>query len=178
MRSSDTDTIALLFGIILLYGAWSHWILIFKAVVIILLAIAGIVLAKFIPYLARSVLQNRQKACSLGSIDQMSGLEFEYCVGQLLKGQGFTHLVFTERYDYGVDIVAEKDGVRWGIQVKRYSSLVKASAVRQVVATLKQYNCGRGMVISNNYFSRVAAELARSNDCVLIDRSKLISWVA
>ena len=63
--------------------------------------------------------------------------------------------------------------MRWGIQAKRYSSLVKAAAVRQVVTGLRLYNCDRGMVITNSTFSNVAKRLAEGNDCVLIDRSGL-----
>ena len=110
---------------------------------------------------------------NLKTIDNMSGLEFERYVAKLLKSQGYSHVRLTEKYDLGVDIVACKDGICWGIQVKRYSGLVKASAVRQVVTALRKYDCDRAMVVTNSTFSRVAIELANSNDCVLIDRDKL-----
>ena len=76
-------------------------------------------------------------------------------------------------YDTDVDIIATKDNIRWGIQVKRYSGLVKAEAVRQVVTGLRVYGCDRAMVITNSVFSRVAIQLANSNECVLVDRSGL-----
>lgn len=66
-------------------------------------------------------------------VDTMDGTMFEYYVAQLLIDRGYTNVSLTERYDYGVDIIAEKDGIRWGVQTKRYSGLVKAAAVRQVV---------------------------------------------
>lgn len=69
--------------------------------------------------------------------------------------------------------MAEKDGIRWGVQVKRYGQMVKADAVRQVVTGLRLYGCDRGMVVTNSTFSRVAIELAKGNDCVLIDRGSL-----
>lgn len=109
----------------------------------------------------------------LRDIDTMDGIEFEKYVATVLKSQGYTDIQLTEHYDYGVDIVATKSGVRWGIQVKRYSGLVKANAVRQVVTGLRMYDCQRAMVITNSVFSRVAVQLAQSNDCVLIDRSLL-----
>ena len=110
-------------------------------------------------------------------IDKMTGLEFEICVSKLLRAQGYKNVRLTEKYDYGVDIIAEKDGIKWGIQIKRYSDLVKADAVRQVVTALKIYNCDRSMVITNSVFSQTAKELARINDCVLIDRETLSGWV-
>jgi HJR/Mrr/RecB family endonuclease len=110
-------------------------------------------------------------------IDKMTGLEFEHCVAGLLKNQGYTNVRLTEEYDYGIDIIAIKDGIRWGIQVKRYSGLVKADAVRQVVTALKIYKCDRSMVITNNHFSKVATTLAGSNNCVLVSRGILSKWV-
>jgi restriction system protein len=108
--------------------------------------------------------------------DKMTGIEFERYVARLLRSKGYSHIRLTEEYDYGIDIIAIKDGVTWGIQVKRYSGLVKADAVRQVVTALKKYHCDRAMVISNSTYSNVAKVLARSNKCVLVDRSILTRW--
>ncbi|HUY53138.1 MAG TPA: restriction endonuclease [Candidatus Dormibacteraeota bacterium] len=107
----------------------------------------------------------------------MIGLEFERYVAGLLKTHGYTNVELTKHFDYGVDIIAEKDGTRWGIQVKRYSGLVKADAVRQVVTALKKYNCERSMVITNSTYSIVAKDLASCNNCVLIDRGILLQWI-
>lgn len=106
-------------------------------------------------------------------VDAMDGLDFEKYVASILKRQGYSNITLTEQYDYGVDIIATRDGICWGIQVKRYSGLVKAEAVRQVVTGLRVYGCDRAMVITNSFFSRVAVRLADSNDCVLVDRSGL-----
>lgn len=107
---------------------------------------------------------------SLSDIDNMTGLEFEKFVAFLLKQQKYINVRLTEKYDLGVDIIALKDGVTWGIQVKRYSGPVKANAVRQVVTALKHYNCDRAMVVTNSHFSNSAIKLAIDNDCQLIDR--------
>jgi restriction system protein len=110
-------------------------------------------------------------------IDKMTGLEFEHCVAGLLKNQGYTNVRLTEKYDYGVDIIATKNDATWGIQVKRYSGLVKANAVRQVVTALKKYKCDRPMVITNSIYSNVAKDLAECNNCVLVDRVILDKWL-
>ncbi len=117
----------------------------------------------------RNVFVNRK----LTNVDNMDGIEFESYIAGVLKNQGYTNIKLTEKYDYGVDIIADKDGIRWGIQVKRYSGLVKADAVRQVVTGLRIYDCDRAMVITNSVFGRVAIRLADSNKCVLVDRVKL-----
>lgn len=103
----------------------------------------------------------------------MDGLAFERYVAALLQKNGFHHIRLTEKYDLGVDIIAEKDDIRWGIQVKRHSGLVKAGAVRQVVTGLRLYDCDRAMVISNSTYSSIAKQLAIGNNCILIDRAQL-----
>lgn len=120
-------------------------------------------------------LRRRKRILALSEIDFMSGEDFELYVADLLKNNGFHNVRLTGKYDMGIDIIAEKNGIGWGIQVKRYSGLVKASAIRQVVTALNFYNCDRSMVITNSYFSNVAKLLAESNGCLLIDRAKLIN---
>lgn len=106
-------------------------------------------------------------------VESMSWGEFEYFVADWLENRGYTDVQLTEHYDLGVDIVARKDGVTWGVQVKHYNGLVGINAVRQVVVALKKYRCDRAMVVTNSVFSRPAIEIAASQDCVLVDRTKL-----
>ncbi len=118
---------------------------------------------------ARRIITN----LTLWDVGTMDGLAFEKYVANILREQGYSNISLTEQYDYGVDIIATRNGIRWGIQVKRYSGLVKADAVRQVVTGLRLYGCDRAMVITNSEFSSVAVRLAESNDCVLIGRNEL-----
>ena len=112
-------------------------------------------------------------ARSNAPIDTMTWQEFEYYVAGWLGRQGYKDVRLTEHYDLGVDIVAKKDGMTWGVQVKHYRNLVGIDAVRQVVVGLKKYKCDRAMVVTNSIFSRPAIELAKSQDCILIDQSSL-----
>ncbi len=141
-------------------------------VLYILAIISALVMLRLIVRLYRTIrtlLVNRR----LIHVDDMDGIEFESYIAGVLKNCGYTNIKLTEKYDYGVDIIAVKDGIRWGIQAKRYSGLVKADAVRQVVTGLRVYGCDCAMVITNSQFSRVAVRLANSNECVLIDCSGL-----
>ena len=137
--------------------------------------IIGLVL--FIQYKRSQHEKQKLRALNLIDTDYMDGLAFEKYVAELLKSQSYTKVALTERYDLGVDIIALKDGIRWGVQVKRYSNMVKAEAVRQVVTALNKYNCQRSMVVTNSTFSRPAKVLADSNDCVLIGKDELAEWI-
>jgi restriction system protein len=147
-----------------------HYALIFAIACSIVVAVA--VLYKAFKFIRKW----HRKDASDEAVDNMTGLQFERYIAGLLKHRGFKNVQLTEQYDLGVDIIANKEGITWGIQVKRYSGLVKADAIRQVVTALKFYRCDRAMVITNSYFSNVAKGLADSNDCVLIDRNQLMGW--
>lgn len=137
--------------------------------------IIGLVL--FIQFKRSQHEKQKLRALNLIDTDYMDGLAFEKYVAELLKSQGYGKVTLTERYDFGVDIIALKDGIQWGVQVKRYSNMVKAEAVRQVVTALNKYNCQRSMVVTNSTFSRPAKVLADSNDCVLIGKDELAEWI-
>lgn len=146
---------------------------IIKPTLIIILTL-GLILS--IAFLKKFVVHAPTHKLLKSSIDNMSGIEFERYVAKLLIRQGYKHIKLTEHYDLGVDIIAEKGNQLWGIQVKRYSGLVKIAAVRQVVAALNHYGCDRAMVITNNNFSLQAINLAKSNNCTLVDQQQLMSW--
>ncbi len=157
-------------AIILVAITWKYWSYA-KYILIGLLAVIGVVVAKRV---YKSV-KYHFRSLQLEDIDSMDGLSFEYYVAGLLQNNGFSNVLLTEQYDMGIDIVAEKNEIRWGIQVKRHSGLVKAIAIRQVVTALRFYGCDQAMVITNSTYSKVARELADSNECVLIDRDGLVS---
>jgi len=169
-RHSRAQSNDITFVIVVLVGvaAWTHRTQLVHFAYISLGVAVSILLLK----MSWEVLRRRHFA-QLQNIDTMSGLDFEQYVVMLLRASGFRNVSLTEKYDFGVDIIAEKDGIRWGIQAKRYSGLVKADAVRQVVTGLKLYDCKRAMVITNSTYNSVARRLAHANDCVLVDRSGL-----
>lgn len=121
--------------------------------------------------------KHRYDAITEADINSMDGLEFERYLADLLRKRGYSDVRLTERFDYGIDIIAKKDGMTWGIQAKRYNSPVKADAVRQVYTALNRYNCDRAMVITNSTYTNPAKALAQDNHIVLIDRQILSEWV-
>lgn len=107
----------------------------------------------------------------------MSGIEFEKYLAEVMRSQGYSNVSLTEYYDWGVDIIAEKDNIRWGIQAKRYKNTVGVSAIQQITTGLKKYNCTKAIVITNSTYTRQAKELAKTNDCILIDKDTLADWI-
>jgi len=143
--------------------------------VIVSVAILSLVIGLGIFRLIRT--KHIYDAITLAEVDTMDGLEFERFLANLLRKKGYTDVSLTEKYDYGIDIIAQKDGIKWGVQAKRYSTPVKADAVRQAYTALKHYGCKEAMVITSNTYTNPAQQLAKDNDIALIDRQTLSEWI-
>ncbi len=93
--------------------------------------------------------------------DNMDGHEFESFCATLLKQNGFKSVSVTKGSgDQGIDILATKDGIKYGIQCKCYSSEVGNKAVQEAFSGKTFYNQHVGVVLTNNYFTPSAKELA------------------
>lgn len=113
----------------------------------------------------------------IASVDNMDGYVFEEFVGKLFGVMGYRTSVTKQSNDQGVDVIAEKDGEKLGIQAKRYSSSVSNSAIQEIVAGKNMYNLTKLMVITNNTFTSSAKELAKTNDVILWDRTILLKKI-
>lgn len=110
------------------------------------------------------------------NFDTLSGVEFEQYCSTLLSYLGYSQIALTAAsHDQGVDLTAYKDDCKYAIQCKRYRNHVGNSAVQEVVAGMRMYNCNRAIVITNSFFTSAAIDLARANQVELIDRKKLFS---
>ena len=107
-------------------------------------------------------------------IDSMTGSEFEEYCAALLINNGFKNVYVSGKSgDQGVDITATKDGIRYAIQCKCYSSDLGNTPVQEVYAGKNFYNCHVGVVMTNRHFTNGAIDLARSTGVLLWDRDKL-----
>lgn len=79
--------------------------------------------------------------------------------------------------DQGVDIIAEKDDIRYAIQCKCYSSDLGNTPVQEVSAGRSMYHCQIGVVMTNRYFTKGARELANTTGVPLWDRDKLLKMM-
>lgn len=109
-------------------------------------------------------------------IDEMDGTEFEQWCAELLKKKGFTNVFVTQASkDQGADILAEMDGRTYAIQCKRYGKPVGNKAVQEAIASREYYQADLGMVITNNYFTTNAIDLANTTDVILWDREDILN---
>ena len=144
----------------ILESTYSVWL--FVAITIIFFGVLFVVLIKKI------------KKSRLRHVDKMAGLEFEHYCGELLETNGFTEVQVTQASgDYGVDILAKKDGITYAIQCKRYSSPVGIKAIQEIYAGKDYYDCMVAVVMTNQYFTNNAIEAAKKLKVLLWNRDDL-----
>ena len=111
---------------------------------------------------------------SMSRIDAMEGHEFERFTADLLRRLGYQNVEVTRGSgDQGVDVLAEKEGVRYAIQCKCYSSDLGNKPVQEVNTGKVIYHCHVGVVITNRHFTAGAREAAAATGVLLWDREKL-----
>jgi len=106
--------------------------------------------------------------------DSMSGSEFESFCAVLLKKNGYINVEATRiQGDYGADILAEKDGVTYAVQCKRFTSNIGNTAVYEINSGKSYYKRHVGIVLTNRYFTSSAKKIAECTDIILWDRNQL-----
>lgn len=111
-------------------------------------------------------------------LDDMEGHEFEYYCANLLEQKGFLEVEVTKGSgDFGIDVLAQKDGITYAIQCKCYSSPVGVKAIQEAYAGRDYYDCMVGVVLTNQYFTTPAVQAAKKLKIVLWDRGYLESMI-
>ena len=104
-------------------------------------------------------------------IDEMEGYDFEYYCADLLRKDGFLNVEVTKGSgDFGVDILAERDGILYAFQCKCYDKPIGVKAVQEIYAGRDFYDRMVGVVITNQYYTQPAVELAEKLKIILWDR--------
>ena len=115
--------------------------------------------------------------CDIYYIDSLEGLEFEEYFSKILNILGYDSCSTQASGDYGIDVIAEKDGIKYGFQCKLYNQNVGNKAVQEAYSGKSFYNCHVAIVVTNNYFTKGAINQAEKNNVVLWDRDKLIEII-
>lgn len=146
----------------------------------VLLIIASLIF--LITYIVRRItevkkekeLQNALINSGISQIDNLAPFEFEEWVARLLKTAGYNAIATKKSGDYGADVIAEKNGTKIAIQVKKFNQPVGIKAVQEVVSAMRYYDCQNGWVITSaSGFTTAAYNLARKNSIKLINRNDL-----
>ena len=110
--------------------------------------------------------------------EEMDGHDFEFFCADLLRKRGFEEVEVTRGSgDYGIDILAEKEGITYAIQCKRYAGPVGVKAIQEAYAGRDYYDRMVGAVLTNQYFTTPAVEAAKKLKILLWDGGYLESMM-
>ncbi|HWB23338.1 MAG TPA: restriction endonuclease [Gaiellaceae bacterium] len=110
-------------------------------------------------------------------VDAMGGYEFEDFLASVFTALGFDIQTTKRSADQGADLFAERFGRKIVVQAKNYSDSVGNAAVQQVLAAKTFFNCDDAMVVTNNYFTPSARQLADAGGVKLVDRRELQQYL-
>lgn len=118
-------------------------------------------------------------SAELHRVDNMTGRAFELWCANLLKQNEFVNVEVTpESNDQGVDILAQKNGIKYAIQCKCYSSDLGNTPIQEVYTGKEIYHCHVGIVMTNRHFTQGAKVAAQATGTLLWDRDKLVELLA
>jgi restriction system protein len=112
----------------------------------------------------------------LAAIDEMSGVEFEEFVAAQLRTVGWSVTHTASTGDYGVDLIAKRNGASMAVQCKRQAKAVGVAAVQQVVSGAAHHGCSQSVVVTNRAFTKAARQLAATHRCRLVGREQVQIW--
>lgn len=131
-----------------------------------------------IMYMVGESQKQRTINLKMEEIDVMDGHDFEYYTAEMLKYDGFKSVEVTRGSgDYGVDVIAYKDGHKWAFQCKRYSKNLGLKPIQEVYAGAKRYGADKAVVFTNVYFTLNAQSLANTLHVELWGRDKLSDMI-
>lgn len=148
----------------------------FLIITIILTLIAIIIYACILSFWNKNEqeLQDALKNSGISQIENLSPFEFEEWVARLLRVDGYKANATKKSGDYGADVIAEKDGIKIAIQVKKFNKPVGIKAVQEVISAIGYYDCYEGWVItSSNNFTPAAHNLAKKHNIKLLNKNGL-----
>ncbi|HEY6405953.1 MAG TPA: restriction endonuclease [Ktedonobacteraceae bacterium] len=105
--------------------------------------------------------------------DHMSPAEFELFCAEQLRHAGWSARVTRQSHDQGVDVVAEKNGIRVVVQCKLYTQPVGNKAVQEIATAKAHEQAQYGVVVTNNRYTSAAEQLASTNRILLLHYSQL-----
>jgi len=110
-------------------------------------------------------------------IDRMSGQRFEEFLTWLYAKIGFGVWKTKKGADQGADLILHRH-TRIAVQAKRQKKKTGNKAVQEVNSARSYYQCTDAWVVTSNYFTKNAIELARYCNVKLVDRDRLNDMIS
>lgn len=117
--------------------------------------------------------QYRQTLLDFRWHENISPHDFERCCADYLRLKGWRSFTTKGSGDQGIDVLAEKNGIRLVLQCKKYGKPVGNRAVQEAYAARAHARATAAAVVSNQSFTRSAHELAATTGVLLLHFTEL-----
>ena len=105
---------------------------------------------------------------------ELSPRDFEEYIAALLSDMGYKNVELTPySNDKGVDVLAEKDGLRYAVQCKRYKGTVGSPDMQKFLGAMQHAGAEKGIFVTTGMFSFEAEKMAYEHPIELINRIEL-----
>lgn len=124
---------------------------------------------------AVAVLDAQSPACHIDE-SQLSPADYEHLCAELLRASGWTVRVCGGSGDQGVDLVAERNGIRAVFQCKLYSNPVGNGAVQEVYTGKRFHGAHLAAVVSSAEFTPSARAASEQTGVLLLHHIHLTDF--
>ena len=113
------------------------------------------------------------------NFSNLSPYEFEHFVAKLLSEMGYSTKVTQRTGDYGVDIIAKKDGNIIAVQCKRFQegNLVSNRNIQRILGAMHSINAQKCIFVTTSRFTRQAIQQSKGCPIELWDKEILHNLV-
>ena len=111
------------------------------------------------------------------NFENVDPFEFERFVSNLLKKMGYNTEVTPKTGDYGVDIKAEKDGMKIVVQVKRWKNPVPPAEINKLLGAMRNFRADRAIFVTTSRFTKNARRIAERNPEIELWDMEKLRWL-
>ncbi len=103
-----------------------------------------------------------------------TGIEFDNQIAKLLATKGFSQVrLVLNSIDQGTDILAEKSGIPYYFRCQSSVELLGTQIIRDIIANNKDHDALKLVVVTNNFYTAEAKELAVEENVMLWNQESL-----
>ena len=154
---------------------WQVWI------ILMVIALIKIFSEEWLPKYMKKKKFNKwsSERDKLGKLKGLNPNDFENYIANMYSYLGYKTKKVGGSYDGGIDVIAEKNGIKHYIQCKKYiTSKVSVGDVRDFAgALMDKLSQGKGIFITTNIFTTKAEKYAEDKPIELIDGDELLRLI-
>ncbi len=164
--------IAFFIGLLILSFAMRGIVFDVLTLILFVCGLLGFLFLKFTQFLLSRGGGIKDKYVSLADLQRTDPFAVEEYVANLFRKMGFDNVRITPQMgDGGIDVLMEKNNVRYGVQVKRYAQdhYVQVEEVRAVIGSREQLHLDKVIFVTTSSYTRFVWENIRKDNIYLID---------